>query len=315
MSTKISLQAIVPETLSGKRLDQAAALLFPDYSRGRIQSWIKEGTLLVNNAVLRSKDKTYEGDVLSLDTELVEEEAWGAEPKELDIVYEDDDVIVLNKAIDTVVHPAAGNRSGTLLNGLLHYCPSLKEIPRAGIVHRLDKDTSGLMVVAKTLQAHRVLVKQLQKREVNREYEAVVVGVMTGGGTVDLPLGRHPINRQKRAVLANGKDSVTHYRVLNRYRAHTHILVKLETGRTHQIRVHMSHMRYPLVGDQLYGGRLQIPKACSGALAKELKLYKQQALHARRLGFLHPRTGEECQWECELPPQMQSLLSVLAEDM
>jgi len=315
MSTKISLQAVVPETLSGKRLDQAAALLFPDYSRGRIQSWIKEGTLLVNNAVLRSKDKTYEGDVLSLDTELVEEEAWGAEPKELDIVYEDDDVIVLNKAIDTVVHPAAGNRSGTLLNGLLHYCPSLKEIPRAGIVHRLDKDTSGLMVVAKTLQAHRVLVKQLQKREVNREYEAVVVGVMTGGGTVDLPLGRHPVNRQKRAVLANGKDSVTHYRVLNRYRAHTHILVKLETGRTHQIRVHMSHMRYPLVGDQLYGGRLQIPKACSGALAKELKLYKQQALHARRLGFLHPRTGEECLWECELPPQMQSLLSVLAEDM
>lgn len=315
MSTKISLQAIVPENLSGKRLDQAAALLFPDYSRGRIQLWIKEGTLLVNNAVLRSKDKTYEGDVLSLDTELVEEEAWGAEPKELDIVYEDDDVIVLNKAIDTVVHPAVGNRSGTLLNGLLHYCPSLKEIPRAGIVHRLDKDTSGLMVVAKTLQAHRVLVKQLQKREVNREYEAVVVGVMTGGGTVDLPLGRHPINRQKRAVLANGKDSVTHYRVLNRYRAHTHILVKLETGRTHQIRVHMSHMRYPLVGDQLYGGRLQIPKACSGALAKELKLYKQQALHARRLGFLHPRTGEECLWECDLPPQMQSLLSVLAEDM
>lgn len=315
MSTKISLQAIVPETLSGKRLDQAAALLFPDYSRGRIQLWIKEGTLLVNNAVLRSKDKTYEGDVLSLDTELVEEEAWGAEPKELDIVYEDDDVIVLNKAIDTVVHPAAGNRSGTLLNGLLHHCPSLKEIPRAGIVHRLDKDTSGLMVVAKTLQAHRVLVKQLQKREVNREYEAIVVGVMTGGGTVDLPLGRHPINRQKRAVLANGKDSVTHYRVLNRYRAHTHILVKLETGRTHQIRVHMSHMRYPLVGDQLYGGRLQIPKACSGALAKELKLYKQQALHARRLGFLHPRTGEECLWECELPSQMQSLLSVLAEDM
>lgn len=315
MSTKISLQATVPQDLSGKRLDQAAALLFPDYSRGRIQLWIKEGTLLVNNAVLRSKDKTYEGDVLSLDTELVEEEAWVAEPKDLDIVYEDDDIIVLNKAIDTVVHPAAGNRSGTLLNGLLHYCPSLKEIPRAGIVHRLDKDTSGLMVVAKTLQSHKVLVKQLQKREVNREYEAIVVGVMTGGGTIDLPLGRHPINRQKRAVLENGKDSVTHYRVLGRYRAHTHILVKLETGRTHQIRVHMSHMRYPLVGDQLYAGRLQIPKACSGALAKELKRYKHQALHARRLGLLHPRTGEECLWESELPEQMQSLLSALADDM
>lgn len=315
MSTKISLQATVPEDLSGKRLDQAAAHLFPDYSRGRIQSWIKEGTLLVNGAVLRSRDKTYDGDILSLDTELVEEETWEAEETKLNIVYEDDDVIVLNKATDTVVHPAVGNRSGTLLNGLLHYCPSLNEIPRAGIVHRLDKDTSGLMVVAKTLQSHRVLVKQLQRREVNREYEAVVVGVMTAGGTIDLPLGRHPVTRQKRAVIASGKEAVTHYRVLNRYRAHTHVLVKLETGRTHQIRVHMSHMRYPLVGDQVYGGRLQIPKACSSGLAKQLKRFKHQALHARRLGFVHPRTGEECMWECELPPEMESLLVALSEDM
>ncbi|MDX1491977.1 MAG: 23S rRNA pseudouridine(1911/1915/1917) synthase RluD [Pseudohongiellaceae bacterium] len=315
MSTKISLQATVPENLSGKRLDQIAAHLFPDFSRGRIQTWIKDEVLLVNDEVLRSKDKAFEGDVLSLDTELVEEETWEAEQKEIDIVYEDEDIIVLNKAIDTVVHPAVGNRSGTLLNGLLHHCPELKEIPRAGIVHRLDKDTSGLMVVAKTLQAHRDLVKQLQRREVSREYEAIVVGVMTAGGTIDLPLGRHPVNRQRQAVVEGGKESVTHYRVLNRYRAHTHVLVKLETGRTHQIRVHMSHMRYPLVGDSLYGGRLQLPKACSGALAKELKSFKHQALHARRLGLIHPRTGEECQWESPLPEDMTSLLRVLAEDM
>lgn len=271
--------------------------------------------MLVNGKVLRSKDKIYAGDQLSLETELVADETWVAEPTELNIVYEDDDVLVIDKPVNTVVHPAAGNRSGTLLNGLLHYCPQLSEIPRAGIVHRLDKDTSGLMVVAKNLQAHRILVKQLQRREVEREYEAVVIGVMTAGGTVDLPLGRHPVHRQKRAVIENGKEAVTHYRVLNRYRSHTHIRVKLETGRTHQIRVHMSHIRYPLVGDPLYGGRLQIPKGCSGALSKVLKNFDRQALHARRLGFIHPQTGEMVSWESELPADMQDLLAALQADI
>ena len=315
MSTKISLQAQVPDPLSGQRLDQVAAGLFPEYSRGRLQNWIKEGNLLVNGKVLRCKDKIYAGDRLSLETVLVADETWVAEPSELSIVYEDDDVLVIDKPVNTVVHPAAGNRSGTLLNGLLHYCPQLSEIPRAGIVHRLDKDTSGLMVVAKNLQAHRILVKQLQRREVEREYEAVVMGVMTAGGTVVLPLGRHPVHRQKRAVIENGKEAVTHYRVLNRYRSHTHVRVKLETGRTHQIRVHMSHIRYPLVGDPLYGGRLQIPKGCSGALAKVLKNFDRQALHARRLGFIHPQTGEMVSWESELPTDMQELLAALQSDM
>lgn len=315
MSTKISLQAQVPDLLSGQRLDQVAAGLFSEYSRGRLQIWIKEGNLLVNGKVLRSKDKIYAGDKLSLETELVADETWVAEPRELNIVYEDDDVMVIDKPVNTVVHPAAGNRSGTLLNGLLHYCPQLSEIPRAGIVHRLDKDTSGLMVVAKNLQAHRILVKQLQRREVEREYEAVVIGVMTAGGTVNLPLGRHPVHRQKRAVIENGKDAVTHYRVLKRFRSHTHVRVKLETGRTHQIRVHMSHIRYPLVGDPLYGGRLQIPKGCSGALANVLKNFDRQALHARRLGFIHPRTGEMVSWESELPADMQALLVALQDDM
>lgn len=309
------MQAQVPDLLSGQRLDQVAAGLFSEYSRGRLQIWIKEGNLLVNGKVLRSKDKIYAGDKLSLETELVADETWVAEPRELNIVYEDDDVMVIDKPVNTVVHPAAGNRSGTLLNGLLHYCPQLSEIPRAGIVHRLDKDTSGLMVVAKNLQAHRILVKQLQRREVEREYEAVVIGVMTAGGTVNLPLGRHPVHRQKRAVIENGKDAVTHYRVLKRFRSHTHVRVKLETGRTHQIRVHMSHIRYPLVGDPLYGGRLQIPKGCSGALANVLKNFDRQALHARRLGFIHPRTGEMVSWESELPADMQALLVALQDDM
>ena len=309
------MQAVVPEALSGNRLDQVAASVFPDYSRGRLQTWIKDGALQVNGAPWRSKDKVHEGDSLSLEAELVAEEAHEAEPGELNIVYEDEDVIVLNKPTNTVVHPAVGNRTGTLLNALLHHCPQLKEIPRAGIVHRLDKDTTGLMVVAKNLLSHRILVKQLQKRVVEREYEAIVIGVMTAGGIVDLPLGRHPVQRQKRAVVEGGKESVTHYRVISRYRAHTHITVKLETGRTHQIRVHMSHIRYPLVGDPTYGGRLQIPKACSGELAKELKAFKRQALHARKLGFSHPRTGEPCSWEAPLPEDMLHLLEVLQSDI
>lgn len=315
MSTKISRQASVPEELSGSRLDQVAATVFPEFSRGRLQAWIKEGSLQLNQEVLRAKDKVYAGDMLSLETVLAAEETHSAEPVQLTIVYEDEDLIVLNKPTNTVVHPAVGNRSGTLLNGLLHHCPELAEIPRAGIVHRLDKDTTGLMVVAKNLQAHRQLVKQLQKREVEREYEAVVVGVMTAGGTVDQPLGRHPVQRQKRAVVSDGKEAVTHYRVLNRYRSHTHVRVKLETGRTHQIRVHMSYIRYPLVGDSVYGGRLQIPKGCSPSLARELKDFPRQALHARRLGFIHPRSGEYMEWEAELPEDMTHLLAVLQDDI
>ncbi len=314
MTTRISLQALVTPALDGARLDLAAATLFPAYSRGRLQQWIKEGGLLVNGRQLRGKDRINAGDALVLETELAQEEIHEPEAIALDIVHEDDDVIVLNKPVNTVVHPAAGNRTGTLLNALLHHCPALREIPRAGIVHRLDKDTTGLLVVAKTLQAHRQLVKQLQRREVDREYEAIVIGVMTGGGTVDLPLGRHPVHRQKRAVIENGKEAVTHYRVLNRFHAHTHILVKLETGRTHQIRVHMSHIRYPLVGDPMYGGRLQIPRGCSNAQADALKQFRRQALHARRLGFEHPSTGEYMSWEAELPADMQALLAVLQAD-
>jgi len=317
MTDKITMTAVVPESLDGARLDQIAANLFSEYSRGRLQTWIKEGFLLVNSRQLRSKDKLTAGDVLVLETELPapEEGHWQAEPVQLDIVFEDDDILVLNKPAGTVVHPAAGNRSGTLMNGLLHYCPALQNLPRAGIVHRLDKDTTGLMVVAKTLQAHHRLVRQLQKREVSRQYEAVVLGVLTAGGTVDEPLGRHPVMRKKRAVIQSGKESVTHYRVISRFRAHTHIQCQLETGRTHQIRVHMTHIRHPLVGDPVYGGRLNIPGGCSPQLAAILREFKRQALHAARLGFIHPITGEEVSWEVPLPEDMLNLLAILKADM
>jgi len=317
MTDKITMTAVVPESLDGGRLDQIAANLFSEYSRGRLQTWIKEGCLLVNSRQLRSKDKLTAGDVLILITELPapEEGHWQAEPVQLDIVFEDDDILVLNKPAGTVVHPAAGNRSGTLMNGLLHYCPALQNLPRAGIVHRLDKDTTGLMVVAKTLQAHHRLVRQLQKREVSRQYESVVLGVLTAGGTFDEPLGRHPVMRKKRAVIQSGKESVTHYRVISRFRAHTHIQCQLETGRTHQIRVHMTHIRHPLVGDPVYGGRLNIPGGCSPQLAAILREFRRQALHAARLGFIHPITGDEVSWEVPLPEDMLNLLAILKADM
>lgn len=313
-ATRVNLQAEVPMELAGKRLDQIAAQLFPDYSRARLQDWIRSASLLVNGQARRPRDRLNPGDMISVAAELEKIEQYSAESLPLDVVFEDEHVLVLNKAAGTVVHPAAGNRSGTLLNGLLHHCPQLEELPRAGIVHRLDKETTGLLVVAKTLPAHTHLVQLLQNRDISREYEAVVKGVLTGGGSVDADLGRHPVNRKKRAVLNNGKQAITHYRVLDRFRAHTHLRVKLETGRTHQIRVHMAHINHPLVGDPLYGGRLQIPRGCDRKLADYLRGFRRQALHARRLAFSHPHSGEEMAWEAPLPQDMTQLLEYLGKD-
>ena len=315
MSTQISLKSEVTEELSGNRLDQIAAKLFPEYSRARLQIWIKEGSLKVNDGIMKPKDRAYLGDLLVVEAELTAEEAWLPEKMALDIVHEDDHLLVINKASNVVVHPAAGHSKGTLLNGLLHYCPSLQELPRGGIVHRLDKDTTGLMVVAKTLIAHAFLVNQLQARTVSREYEAVVQGVLTGGGTVVKPLGRHPANRKKRAVVEEGQEAITHYRVLNRFRSHTHIQVKLETGRTHQIRVHMAALNHALLGDPLYGGRLQLPASCSKELAEYLRIFRRQALHARRLALIHPDSEEELSWEAETPEDMIELMELLRLDM
>ncbi|WP_286240295.1 23S rRNA pseudouridine(1911/1915/1917) synthase RluD [Neptuniibacter halophilus] len=314
MSDQIQLEARVGDELVGKRLDQAVAQLFPDYSRSRLQGWIKDGSLTVNGEVKRPRDKLMGGENVVIDAELEMIEDHQPEAIPLDIVYEDEHILVINKPAGLVVHPAVGHRSGTLLNALLHHCPEIAQVPRAGIVHRLDMDTTGLMVVAKTIAAQTELVTQLQERSMGREYEAIVHGVMTGGGSVDEPMARHSKNRQKMAVVGVGKEAVTHYRVLKKLRAHTHIRLKLETGRTHQIRVHMAHINYPLVGDQLYGGRFRLPKGCSDEMIETLRQFKRQALHAKKLELWHPDSGELVSWEVDLPADFQHLLDVLQRD-
>jgi len=314
MSEQIQLEATVPDTLFGQRLDQAVAQLFPDYSRSRIQGWIKEGELTVNGKVLRPRDKLSGGEKIVVAATIALIEEHKPEAIELDVIYEDEHILIINKPSGLVVHPAAGHADGTLLNALLHHAPEVAQVPRAGIVHRLDRETTGLMVVAKTIQAQTDLVEQLQSRSMGREYEAVVQGVMIGGGKVDAPMGRHSKNRQKMAVVGVGKEAVTHYRVLQKFRSHTHIRLKLETGRTHQIRVHMAHINYPLVGDPLYGGRFRLPKNTSEKMQSVLKNFRRQALHAKKLELWHPATGEHCSWEIDLPADLQQLVNVLQRD-
>ena len=314
MTTKISLRQEVPFALGYRRFDQIAAELFPDYSRSRLQQWIKDGQLTVDGQTMRGRDKLIGGETLALEAALEAEGEWQAQDIELDIVYEDDSILVINKSPDLVVHPGAGNPDGTLLNALLFHCPALATIPRAGIVHRLDKDTSGLLVVAKTLQAQNHLVDQLQDRSMGREYEAVVQGYMTGGGTVDEPIGRHGTQRTKMAVNPMGKEAITHYWVLERFPSHTHIRVKLETGRTHQIRVHMSHIGYPLVGDSTYAARSRLTKGIGPELRQTLLNFGRQALHARKLGLIHPETEDWMEWEAEAPADFKALLAALKDD-
>lgn len=316
MSDQIEhLSARIGDELAGKRLDQALALLFPDYSRSRLQQWVKEGRVTVDGAPCRPRDKVLGGEQVSLEAHLEEQVECRPQPIELSIVYEDEALIVIDKPAGLVVHPAAGNPDGTLQNALLHHDPGLIQLPRAGIIHRLDKETTGLLVIARSPVAHKRLVEQLQARAFDREYRAVVSGVMTAGGSVDEPIGRHPTQRTRMAVNYSGKEAVTHYRVLERFRAHTSLRVKLETGRTHQIRVHMAHIRHPLVGDPVYAGRLRQPAGASEALREQLRGFRRQALHARRLGLSHPLSEEWMEWESPLPEDMQILLQVLREDM
>ena len=314
MSDMIQRAAEVPFELGGQRLDQIAAQLFPEHSRSRLAGWIKDGRLTVDGAVLRPRDIVHSGAQLVLEAELEAQGEWLAQDIELEIVYEDEHILVIDKPAGLVVHPAAGHQDGTLLNALLYHVPDIANVPRAGIVHRLDKDTTGLMVVAKTLEAHTKLVAQLQARSVSRIYEAIVIGVITSGGTIDAPIGRHGVQRQKMAVVDAGKVAVSHYRVLERFRAHTHTRVKLETGRTHQIRVHMSHIGYPLVGDPVYGGRFRIPPVASQTLVQTLREFPRQALHARFLELDHPATGVRMKWESPLPEDFLWLLSLLRQD-
>jgi len=307
-----TLKIIIPERMTGQRLDVALSEMLPDYSRSKITAWIKSGEALINHKPFKPKDKVNGSEMVELTISQKQNNDWVGEDIPLNVIFEDDDIIVLNKAVGLVTHPGAGNWSGTLANALLHYEPKLATLDRAGIVHRLDKNTSGLMVVSRNEKSQKYLVEQLQKHSVSREYSAIVYGHMVAGGTIDEPIGRDTKDRVKQAVSSHGKEAVTHYRVIDRYQNHTHIKAILETGRTHQIRVHLSHIGYPLMGDPMYGGKVRFPKKADVILKEAIVNFKRQALHARKLTLTHPISGELMSWKAPLPEDMLALLDVLS---
>ena len=313
-SRTIQLETRLPAEQAGRRLDQALAELYPQFSRSRIKAWIEAGRVRVDGVVVRPREPVVGGEKVRIEAEEQVEVRVVPQVIALDIVYEDDDLLVVNKPAGLVVHPGAGNPDRTLQNALLAHDAALAALPRAGIVHRLDKDPSGLLGVARQLEAPPALVRMLGARDIHREYEAVCVGVMTGGGTVDAPIARHPVDRKRMSIREDGRESVTHYRVLERFRAHTHVRVMLETGRTHQIRVHLAHIGYPIVGDPTYGRRLVLPRGATPRLEQALRGFRRQALHAARLSFSHPATGVALAFEAPLPPDMAGLIEALRED-
>ncbi|MET1161701.1 MAG: 23S rRNA pseudouridine(1911/1915/1917) synthase RluD [Pseudoxanthomonas sp.] len=306
--------AMVPGSAAGRRFDAVLAELFPQYSRTRLSEWIKSGDVRLDGEIVRGRDSVRGGEVASLDVVLDTQTHALPEDIPIEVLYEDADVFVLNKPAGLVVHPGAGNPTGTLVNALLFRDPSLSLVPRAGIVHRLDKDTSGVMVVARTLPAHTALIEQLSSRGVHRQYLAIVVGSMVSGGTVNAAIDRHPRDRIRMAVREEGRDAVTHYRLRERFRAHTALECRLETGRTHQIRVHMAHLKYPIIGDPLYGGPLKLPKNATEELVAALRGFRRQALHAEVLEFKHPLSGEAVRVSAPVPADMLNLLAALRAD-
>lgn len=315
MAQQIELTQTVKESQLGQRLDQAVAELFVDFSRSRLKEWLLDGKITVNGTVVtKPRTKVMGGECIAVLAELEDEQRWEAQDILLNIVYEDDDILVINKPRDFVVHPGAGTPDRTVLNALLFHYPPIAEVPRAGIVHRLDKDTTGLMVVAKTVPAQTRLVRDLQKRNITREYEAIAIGKMTAGGMIDKPIGRHSTKRTLMAVNQMGKPAVTHYRVAEHFREHTRMRLRLETGRTHQIRVHMAYLQHPLLGDSAYGGRARIPKGATPELTEMIRAFDRQALHAVMLKFEHPITGEELEFHAPVPDDMVIMTEALRED-
>ncbi|MEG2723543.1 MAG: 23S rRNA pseudouridine(1911/1915/1917) synthase RluD [Acinetobacter sp.] len=310
-ATRLSLQFQLDESFLGQRIDQVAAIVWPDFSREKLKQWLKEGHLLVNGNSVKPKYKSEGDELLTLEVELEAQTRSLPEDIPLDIVYEDDDIIVINKPVGMVVHPGAGNVTGTLVNAILHHYPRSAELSRAGLVHRIDKDTSGLLVVAKNLEAQFSLSKQLAKKTVYRVYDLIAYGAIIAGGTIDQPIRRHPVDRIKMAILPGGKEAVTHYNVKERFQHFTRIQARLETGRTHQIRVHFSYIGHGLVGDPVYMNRVRVPAGASQLLADTLRGFKRQALHAAKLGLVHPRSGEDMMFEAPWPEDLTHLVDVL----
>jgi 23S rRNA pseudouridine1911/1915/1917 synthase len=304
----------IPEELVGLRLDQALARLLPQYSRQRLQGWIEAGAVQLNGAVPRSKDRMLGGEQVRIAAQIEAETAVAGESLPVDVVYEDEALRIINKAAGVVVHPGAGNPTRTLQNALLGLDPKLALVPRAGLIHRLDKDTSGLMVVARTVESHHALVAALAARQIERRYVAVCLGVLTGGRTIDEPIGRHRTARIKMAVRPDGREAVTQVRIMERFRAHTQVLAQLATGRTHQIRVHLAHIGHAVVGDPVYGTRRRYPAGASEDLRATLDGFRRQALHAVELGLVHPFTGENLSFKAPLPADMHNLIAALAAD-
>jgi len=305
------LNIIIPDRLIGQRIDSALALMLPDYSRSKITAWVRLGRALIHGKTFKPKEKVLGGEIVELSIKVEKTNDWVAENIPLNIVFEDADIMVINKPVGLVTHPGAGNWTGTLANALLYHDPALANLDRAGIVHRLDKNTSGLMVVARSELAQKNLVEQLQTHSVSREYSAIVYGHMISGGVIDEPIGRNPKDRIKQAVVEEGKQAITHYRVIDRFAHHTHIKAILETGRTHQIRVHLSHIGHPLIADPMYGGKIRFPKKADEALKEALKSFNRQALHSKKLTLTHPISAVEMSWKAPLPEDMQDLIKIL----
>lgn len=311
MTNDIKIELILDTKFAGLRLDQALAKALPDYSRTEIKSWIDQHVLTMNEKICRASEKVQGNEKIVIHAQKKIQPTWQAEAIALDIIFEDDALLIINKPAGMVVHPAAGNPNKTLLNALIHHQPTLKQLPRAGIIHRLDRDTTGLLVIAKTDFALKSLSEQMRKRKISRIYQAIVNGTLISGGTINAPIGRHAINRKRMNVTEMGRPAITHYRIIEKYAHHTRLRIQLETGRTHQIRVHMAHIHHPLLGDPIYGGRLKLPKGASAELIDSLRQFKRQALHAAELGLIHPTTQKMMSWQAPLPNDMLKLVEVL----